>query len=572
MKKFSICILILCLLVCEGCPILSSAAKEASVTAEMNYLTNSIDVVYNGVQSYDAYVAIYIAKSEAALTSFSDIVKVDKALCKSKSTVTFHFECDESMTTGTYNVYAVLSGSQTAASAVSSIPVVSMGERGEMLSAINAAPGTSQEVNTAIADLIYARLGTNFKYAAPETWKNNYIFSIKQEDYQGNFDDFSEVDRAWYDADNLYAMRQSTDAEALSRLIDADGESLGLDITNADYTNYKMEFSAMFKSLIEASDVKSRTAAEREFQKTAAIIAINERDVEGKALALTEYKSELGLNELQERITSAGAVTVARLLDGFKSTDISSVYPKVLSAIEAVETSKNPADDDDDNKSSGGGGSSGGSGGRGHSYNGVSVPAGNMNINENNYVSQNQTDVKKFNDIANEHWAKEYIEELAKEGIINGYADGSFRADNVVLREELVKMIVKTFALSGEKELNFTDVEESFWAKEVINTAVACGIINGISDTEFGVGMPITRQDMAVIVDRTLSYLKCELDERETIFTDSDKISDYAASSVSKLAKAGLFNGFSDGSFMPHATLTRAQTAKILSQARVLVK
>lgn len=47
-----------------------------------------------------------------------------------------------------------------------------------------------------------------------------------------------------------------------------------------------------------------------------------------------------------------------------------------------------------------------------------------------------------FRDISN-HWAREYIEKLQKAGIVNGYADGTFRPDKPITRAEVAAMLAR---------------------------------------------------------------------------------------------------------------------------------
>ena len=44
-----------------------------------------------------------------------------------------------------------------------------------------------------------------------------------------------------------------------------------------------------------------------------------------------------------------------------------------------------------------------------------------------------------FTDIDN-HWAKEYIEEAAKDGVVNGFQDGTFRPDDPLTRAQFCKI------------------------------------------------------------------------------------------------------------------------------------
>ena len=48
----------------------------------------------------------------------------------------------------------------------------------------------------------------------------------------------------------------------------------------------------------------------------------------------------------------------------------------------------------------------------------------------------------------------------------------------------------------------FSDVPAEHWAAGSIEKAAEAGVISGISKTEFGVGQPVTREQLAVIFDR----------------------------------------------------------------------
>ena len=123
---------------------------------------------------------------------------------------------------------------------------------------------------------------------------------------------------------------------------------------------------------------------------------------------------------------------------------------------------------------------------------------------------------------------------------------------------------MEAFELYGtNKTASFSDVDASAWYAPYVNGAVELGIVNGKTDSVFGVGDAVTRQDACVMIDRALK-LSGEVYE-EAQFKDTSAISDYAKSSVSVLYGYGVINGMGDGSFAPFATCTRAQAAKIIS-------
>ncbi|MBQ3038328.1 MAG: S-layer homology domain-containing protein [Clostridia bacterium] len=174
-------------------------------------------------------------------------------------------------------------------------------------------------------------------------------------------------------------------------------------------------------------------------------------------------------------------------------------------------------------------------------------------------VAPEQTD-KGFSDVEN-HWAKEQIEYLTEKEILSGYEDNTFKPDAQVKREEVCKIIAAAFDKTSTADVEYSDVKKTDWFYPYVCALSEAGIVNGISDTEFGAGKPMTREAFAVLVARLL-----ELEETETKkdFTDRASISTWAISAVDSLVDAGIINGFEDGSFKPQEPLTRAQIVKII--------
>ena len=173
-----------------------------------------------------------------------------------------------------------------------------------------------------------------------------------------------------------------------------------------------------------------------------------------------------------------------------------------------------------------------------------------------------------FSDVPASHWAYPYVTKLAINGTIGGYDDGTFKPNNNVTREEFVKMVIgATGLLSDSAQCDYTDVAKDAWFYSYVASADEKGIVSGVTDTTFGVSRNITRQDVAVIATRILTYLKAEIPGfTEVTITDFDTVSDYAQESVKILNGMGIISGFDDGSFMPHNELTRAEAATIISR------
>ncbi len=170
-----------------------------------------------------------------------------------------------------------------------------------------------------------------------------------------------------------------------------------------------------------------------------------------------------------------------------------------------------------------------------------------------------------FADLSGYDWAKESILSLAQKGIINGVGNGEFNPSGLVTREQFAKMIVLVLDSFDESEItDFSDVDASQWYAPYVASAQASGIVNGISDTEFGVGMHITRQDMAVVIYRALKANGYTFTTEKKEFADADQIKDYSLEAVGILAAEGILNGVGDNMFAPNRNATRAEAAKLI--------
>lgn len=89
-------------------------------------------------------------------------------------------------------------------------------------------------------------------------------------------------------------------------------------------------------------------------------------------------------------------------------------------------------------------------------------------------------------------------------GIIEGYEEGDFRPDIVVNRAEAMAMLLRATGHSTSDTeptlLSFTDIPEDAWYRSALSLAVTEGIIQGYADNTFRAGDPITRAEAAKIV------------------------------------------------------------------------
>lgn len=169
----------------------------------------------------------------------------------------------------------------------------------------------------------------------------------------------------------------------------------------------------------------------------------------------------------------------------------------------------------------------------------------------------------KFNDIAS-HWAKDEILKMSGAGIINGYADGSFKPDNKITRAEFVKLLAGLLSLPNGSGNTFSDVTADKWFAPYVYAASEYGIINGITENTFSPDTTITREDSALILYRALSKKGVNFNE-SLGFSDNAQISDYAKTAVGSLTAGEIIKG-DNGLFRPKDSLSRAETVTMLSR------
>ena len=212
------------------------------------------------------------------------------------------------------------------------------------------------------------------------------------------------------------------------------------------------------------------------------------------------------------------------------------------------------------------GGSSGGGGGgsfSGAGFGGMTSAAQAPTAQEK---EEQQTQEDGFTDLADDHYAAKAVEALVEKGIISGYPDGSFKPENDVIRTEMIKMLVIAFGIEkaeGETAA-FEDLTENDWYYDYCVAAITNGILNGVSETSIGADMPVTRQDVCVLLHRAITKLGYTLEAKnEVAFGDEAEIADYAKESVMLFAGAGIVNG--DGeNFNPTDVASRGACAKII--------
>lgn len=183
----------------------------------------------------------------------------------------------------------------------------------------------------------------------------------------------------------------------------------------------------------------------------------------------------------------------------------------------------------------------------------------------------------------NFEWAQEAVTNLSREGIINGYEDGTYKPENYVTRAEFAKMLVVTFGIYYQDAISvFSDVPTGEWYNSYIASAEAAGLVRGNGDGSFSPNATITREEMFIFCARAIEKFKGyqilektspEIAPQVNAFVDGSTVSDWALDCVATVTKCGLVNGSpveGGNAINPQEPITRAEVAVVLNRVLFL--
>lgn len=211
-----------------------------------------------------------------------------------------------------------------------------------------------------------------------------------------------------------------------------------------------------------------------------------------------------------------------------------------------------------DGGNTGGGGSGGGGGG---SSGGGSSSGGSGNTGNNGSSSTPFLDIRT-------HWAKSAIESAVAKGLFAGTSPTTFHPDQAMNRAMLVTVLYrmeKEPTAEGDGK-RFADVPAGAYYAKAVAWASDKGIVAGYSETQFGPEDTITREQLAVILNRYATYKGYNTSKTADLaaFQDADQISEWARVPVQWANAMKLLNGRTSTTLAPKGSATRAEVAKIL--------
>lgn len=116
-----------------------------------------------------------------------------------------------------------------------------------------------------------------------------------------------------------------------------------------------------------------------------------------------------------------------------------------------------------------------------------------------------------FTDVPSSYIHFKEITGIARDGIIKGYSDGTFRRYEPLTRGQMALALYRTFDFSQHetKTIPFKDVPDPY--KEAVTALYSAGVTMGKDNTAFGTYDTITRGEFAVLITNSLKASKRKL-------------------------------------------------------------
>ena len=189
-----------------------------------------------------------------------------------------------------------------------------------------------------------------------------------------------------------------------------------------------------------------------------------------------------------------------------------------------------------------------------------------------------QNTASVFTDVPEHEWFAESVEYVKDKGLMNGISVTSFGPQTSITRGMIVTIIYRLEdSPEANSELQFSDVNSTYYYCTPIIWASENGIVNGYSKDTFAPDDEITREQFATIlyryaekkgIDVSVSSNGADLSS----FEDESKISEYAVKALSWANETGLIKGVTVTTLEPQGKATRAQAATIFMRFDKLIE
>ena len=175
-----------------------------------------------------------------------------------------------------------------------------------------------------------------------------------------------------------------------------------------------------------------------------------------------------------------------------------------------------------------------------------------------------------FTDVDTAKWYHLSVDYVLTHKMMNGVSSRAFAPNANLTRGMLVQILYNLEGKPKGTAANFSDVQADAWYAEAVGWAASNKVVTGYADGTFRPNAAITREQAAAILYRYAQSKGIDVSVGENTnilsYVDVQQASEYAIPALQWAVGAGVLNGKNGGRLAPTGTATRAEIAAIMQR------
>lgn len=175
-----------------------------------------------------------------------------------------------------------------------------------------------------------------------------------------------------------------------------------------------------------------------------------------------------------------------------------------------------------------------------------------------------------FTDVDTAKWYHLSVDYVLTHKMMNGVSSRAFAPNANLTRGMLVQILYNLEGKPKGTAANFSDVQADAWYAEAVGWAATNKVVTGYADGTFRPNAAVTREQAAAILYRYAQSKDIDVSVGENTnilsYVDVQQASEYAIPALQWAVGAGVLNGKNDSRLAPTGTATRAEIAAIMQR------
>lgn len=175
-----------------------------------------------------------------------------------------------------------------------------------------------------------------------------------------------------------------------------------------------------------------------------------------------------------------------------------------------------------------------------------------------------------FTDVDTAKWYHLSVDYVLTHKMMNGVSSRAFAPNANLTRGMLVQILYNLEGKPKGTAANFLDVQADAWYAEAVGWAASNKVVTGYADGTFRPNAAVTREQAAAILYRYAQSKGIDVSVGENTnilsYVDVQQASEYAIPALQWAVGAGVLNGKNGGRLVPTGTATRAEIAAIMQR------